>query len=129
MQGVAVIIANNSTMKLQRKAKFEGNQGRGSGTIALYNSSQLIVGKKSNVTFLSNNAQPHDGAISADSSTIAVESKAKMAFTENKAYSGGALALKNGAGIALKSYSQVAFTGNHAQQYGGALYVEEPIQK
>ena len=49
-----------------------------------------------------------------------------MTFKENKAYKGGALALENGATLNFESHSQITFIRNYAQQYGGALYVEEP---
>ena len=125
VQGVAVIIVNNSTMKFHQTAELQGNEGKVGGAVALYASSQLIAGNQSNVTFLRNNAQLYGGAISADSSTLIVESVARMAFTENEAYNGGALALRNGAKIMLNSHSQISFIGNHAQQHGGALHVEE----
>ena len=67
VQGVAVILANNSTIKFQQTAELEQNQGRAGGAIALYNSSYLIVGNQSNVTFMRNNAQLYGGAISLDS--------------------------------------------------------------
>ena len=121
-----VLLGNNSTIKFQHVAELVGNKGRVCGVIALYNSSQLVFGKQSNVTFLRNYAQQYGGAILVDSSTIVVESEAMAAFIENEAYNGGALALQNNARIMLKSNSRITFTKNHAQQYGGALYVQEP---
>ena len=127
-----VIIAKNSTMKFQQTAELVENKGKEGGAIALYDGSELIIGKKSNVSFLRNHAQLNGGAILVDDSTMVVESEAKMAFTENEAYNGGAIAFQNGAIITLESHSQITFISNHAQQYGGALYVvliEEPTLK
>ena len=121
-----VLLVNNSTIKFQHTAELVGNQGRAGGVIALYNSSWLVFGEQSNVTFLRNSAQQYGGAMLVDKSTIVVEPEAKTAFIENEAYNGGALAFQNDARIMLKSHSQITFKRNHAQQYGGALYVEEP---
>ena len=125
VQGIAVIIANNSTMKFHQTAELVGNEGKVGGAVALYASSQLIAGNQSNVIFLRNTAQLYGGAVSADSSAFIVESEARVAFTENKAYNGGALALRNSAKIMLNSHSQITFIANHAQQQGGALHIEE----
>ena len=95
----------------------------------MYDNSQLIVGEKSNVDFLRNYAQQDGGAILVDHSEIVMKHGAKMTFTENKAYNGGALALQNGARLNFESHSQITFIGNYVQQYGGALYVEEPGHK
>ena len=122
----AVILTNKSTMKFHQKAEIVRNGGSIGGAIILYGSSQLIVGATSNVSFLRNYAQEYGGAILVDKSTIVVESEAKMKFTENTAYNGGAIAMQNGARIILKSHSQITFERNHAQQYGGALFVDEP---
>ena len=122
----AVILTSKSTMKFQRTAELVRNGGNIGGALILYGSSQLIVGEKSNVTFVRNYAQEYGGAILVDKSTIVVESEARMKFTENTAYNGGAIALQNGARITLESHSQITFERNHARQYGGALYVEEP---
>ena len=126
VQEDTVLLVNNSTIKFQHSAELVGNQGWVGGVIALYSSSQLVFGEQSNVTFLQNYAQQYGGAILVDGSTIVVESEAMAAFTENEAYNGGALAFQNDARIMLKSHSQITFKRNHAQQYGGALYVEEP---
>ena len=121
-----VLLGNNSTIKFQHVAELVGNQGRVGGATALYNSSQLIFEKQSNVNFLGNYAQLYGGAILVDKSIIVVEPEARVVFIENEAYDGGAIAFQNDARIMLKSQSQITFTRNHAQQYGGALYVEEP---
>ena len=122
----AIILANNSTIKFQQTVELVKNKGRTGGAIALYNGSQLIFWEQSNVTFLKNHAQLYGGAILADRSTLVVEREATIAFAENKAYNGGALTLQNNARIMLKSHSQITFRRNYAQEYGGALYVEEP---
>ena len=129
VQGIAVIVMNNSTMKFQQTAELERNEGKVGSAIALYDGSQLIAGNKSNVTFLKNYAQQYGGGILIDGSTMVVESKANIKFTANQAYDGGALAFKNDASIMLKSHSQITFMGNHALQNGGALHVEEPTLK
>ena len=129
VQKATVLLLNNSTIKFQHSAELVSNKGKVGGIIALYNSSQLVFGEQSNVTFLRNYAQQYGGAILVDGSTIIVESEATAAFIENEAYNGGALALQNDARIMLKSNSRITFIKNHAQQYGGALYVEEPTPK
>ena len=129
VQGIAVIVMNNSTMKFQQTAELERNEGKVGSAIALYDGSQLIAGNKSNVTFLKNYAQQYGGGILIDGSTMVVESKANIKFTANQAYDGGALAFKNDASIMLKSHNQITFMGNHALQNGGALHVEEPTLK
>ena len=129
VQEDTVLLVNNSTIKFQHSAELVGNQGWVGGVIALYNGAQLVFGEQSNVTFLQNYAQQYGGAILVDGSTIVVESEAMAAFIENEAYDGGALAFQNDARITLKSHSQITFKRNHAQQYGGALYVEEPTPK
>ena len=126
MQQDTVLLVNNSTIKFRHTAELVENQGRVGGVIALYNSSRLVFGEKSNVTFLRNSAQQYGGAILVDGSTIVVESEAMAAFIENEAYNGGAIAFQNDARIILKSHSKITFKRNHAHQYGGALYVEEP---
>ena len=82
-----------------------GNEGRVGAAIALFNSSQLVFGEQSNITFLRNYSQLQGGAVLADGSTIIVESNTTIAFMENEAYNGGALALQNDAKIMLKSHS------------------------
>ena len=128
-QLATVILANKSTMKFQQTAELVGNEGRVGAAIALFNSSKLVFGDQSYITFLRNYAQLQGGAILADGSTIIVEINATILFMENEAYNGGALALQNGAKIMLKSHSQIRFRRNHAQYNGGALYIEEPILK
>ena len=128
-QGATVILARESTMEFQKTAKLVDNQSRVGGAIALYDNSRLIVGKKGSVTFLRNYAQQDGGAILVGKSEIVVKYGAIMTFTENKAYNGGALALQNGARLNFESHGQIIFVGNYAQQYGGALYVEEPVHK
>ena len=122
----AVILAINSTIKFQLTAELAGNEGTQGGAIALYDNSQLIIGKQSNITFLKNHAQTYGGAVSAYDSDIVVSMKARMIFTENDGYDGGALALHNTAALILKLHSRITFRRNHAQHYGGALYVEDP---
>ena len=116
-------------MKFQQTAKLVDNKSRVGGAIALYGGSGLVVGNISNVSLLRNYAQQDGGAILVDQSEIIMKYGAKMIFTENKAYNGGALALQNGARLIFKSHSQIIFKENDAQQYGGALYVEEPGHK
>ena len=123
-----VILASESTMTFQQTAELVENEGKVGGTIALFDGSQLLFGAKSNVTFLRNYAQQHGGGVLVDHSIVVVEQEARIQFTENKAYSGGALTLQNRARIMLKPHSQITFIGNHAQQYGGALYIEEPAE-
>ena len=128
-QLATVILANKSTMKFQQTAELVGNQGRVGAAIALFNSSKLVFGKQSYITFLRNYAQLQGGAVLADGSTIIVEANTTILFMENEAYNGGALALQNGAKIMLKSHSRIMFRRNHAQYNGGALYIEEPTFK
>ena len=129
VQGVAVITADNSTMRFQKTAELVANEGRVGGAIGLFSDSQLVFREQSNVTFLRNCAQQNGGAILIDGSTIVMEPEATMQFIENEAYNGGALAFQNDATITLESNSQITFIKNHAQQNGGALYVEEPTLK
>ena len=125
----ATVILAMSTMKFQQTAKLVDNKSRVGGAIALYDDSQLIVGDISNVSLLRNYAQQDGGAILVDQSEIIIKYGAKMTFAENIAYNGGALTLQNGARLIFKSHSQIIFKENYAQQYGGALYVEEPGHK
>ena len=125
VQQDTVLFGNNSTIKFQHTAELVENKGRLGGAIALYNSSQLVFEKQSNVSFLRNYAQLYGGAILVDKSRTIMESEARIAFTENEAYDGGAIALQNDARITLKSNCQITFTRNLAQQCGGALYIEE----
>ena len=128
-QLATVILANKSTMKFQQTAQLVGNQGRVGAAIALFNSSKLVFGEQSYITFLGNHAQLQGGAILADGSTIIVEANTTILFMENEAYNGGAVALQNGAKIMLKSHSRIMFRRNHAQYNGGALHIEEPTFK
>ena len=50
----AALLAINSTIQFHQTAELVGNEGREGGAIALYDNSQLVVGKQSNVTFLNN---------------------------------------------------------------------------
>ena len=85
----------NSTIKFHQTAELVGNECREGSAIALYDNSQLVDGKQSNMTFLNNRAQTYGGALSAYDSAIIVSTKARMIFTENEGYDGGALALHN----------------------------------
>ena len=124
-----VIVAKKSTFKFHQTAELVENKGKVGGTIALYDSSQLIFGNQSNVSFIRNRAEQNGGAILAKGSSLFVESEARITFTDNKAYHGGALSFQGDARITINSQSQIVFTKNHAQHYGGALYVEEPSPK
>ena len=55
----AVILTSKSTMKFQRTAELVRNGGSIGGALILYGSSQLIVGEKSNVSFLRNYAEEY----------------------------------------------------------------------
>jgi len=61
----AGILALNSTIQFHQTAYLVGNEGREGGAIVLYDNSQLVIGKESNITFLNNHAQTYSGAISA----------------------------------------------------------------
>ena len=123
-----VILASESMMTFQQTAELVENEGKVGGAIALFDSSQLHFGAKSNVTFLRNYAQQYGGGIVVDHSTMVVEQEARIEFTENKAYNGSTLALQNRARIMLISHCQITFIGNQAQQYGGALHIEKPAK-
>jgi len=122
----ATLLAINSTIKFHQTAELVGNEGREGSAITLYDNSQLVVGKQSNITFLNNHAQTYGGAVSAYDSVKIVSTKARMRFTENEGYGGGALALHNTALLTLQRYSTITFRIYRAQHYGGALYVEDP---
>ena len=124
-----VIVAKQSTFKFYQTAELVENKGKVGGAIALYDSSQLVFGNQSNVSFVRNHAEQNGGAILAEDSRLFAETEARITFTDNQAYDGGALSFQSDARITVNPQSEIIFARNHAQHYGGALYVEEPTPK
>ena len=77
-----MILASEFTMIFQQIAELVENEGKVGD--ALFDSSHLLVGAKSNVTFLRNYAQQYGGGILVDHSTMVVEQEARIEFTEKK---------------------------------------------
>ena len=110
-----------STIVFQDNNFFYDNTGRW-GALYADSSSMTFQG---NVAFIKNKGII-GGAIYLNNSTLTTEGS--LDFLENEGYDGGAITFHHNSTLIVGAHCNINFTGNHAQHYGGAIYVNDPIE-
>ena len=117
-QVVSIHVINHN-LTLSGNIVFRSNNGTG---ICVTDSSVVIFGENSTVSFIQNAANGRGGAIlSRDHSTILFDQNSKATFHDNKATS-GTIYSENSSNVIFRATSIVTFSSNSASQCGAAIH-------
>ena len=116
-QGAA--IHNEGTLTISGDVHFNDNQSQNSG--AIFNKSNSSMQVNGKVAFEGNQATQYGGAVGVENgATLTIKENAEVNFTDNVADKlGGALC--NSGTTAIDESATVNFTGNESKEQGGAI--------
>ena len=112
----------NQNLTLSGNISFWNNNAREGSGIYITDSSVVIFGENSNVSFIQNAADKGGGSIILlrNNSTVLFDQNCETAFNDNKATK-GTIYSESSSKVVFKATSRVTFSSNSATQYGDAI--------